>query len=38
MVDMEPKITDYLRDLHLPTISRHYEEHAVKAVRGIVEL
>jgi len=33
MVNMESKITDYLRDLHLPTIRRHYEEHAVKAVR-----
>lgn len=33
MVDMKSKITDYLRDLHLPTIRRFYEEHAVKAVR-----
>ena len=33
MVDMKLQITSYLRDLHLPTIRRHYEDHAVKAVR-----
>ncbi len=33
MVDMKSQITDYLRDLHLPTIRRLYENHAVKAAQ-----
>ena len=33
MVDMKSHITDYLRDLHLPTIRSLYEEHALTAVR-----
>ena len=33
MVDMKSQITDYLRDLHLPTIRRLYEDHAEKAAQ-----
>jgi len=33
MVDMKSQITDYLRDLHLPTIRSLYEDHGQKAVQ-----
>ncbi len=33
MVEMKSQITNHLKDLHLPTIRRLYEDHAVKAVQ-----
>ncbi len=33
MVDMKSKISNHLKDLHLSTIRKLYEDHAVKAVR-----